>query len=230
MFSRVLLATLVIASLASGTSAQTNTPDSTSNEIPPIDASSEEAAAAAPEAKPEPTAAPAVAADAPDPTDMVLDGARKLIVRAFEHSELIAVYFAEFVNWVARSFVRLIVGPEVDVGSASGVTARGHWGRFGSYFFGGRRRHADREDDDDDGGNDRVRKGRNVHGGSRIDRMDVDVGPTFQDLYVVPLLGRRLDYEDMKGVERIILDTVDVVKTWKVIMEERRLRKERQDD
>lgn len=44
----------------------------------------------------------------------------------------------------------------------------------------------------------------------------------FQESYVVPVLGRRVTYDDMRYAERFILDTVDVLKTWNVIMEKRK--------
>ena len=45
---------------------------------------------------------------------------------------------------------------------------------------------------------------------------------------MVPLLGRRATYDDMRYAERFVLDTVDVLKTWNVIMEKRKQQEEKQ--
>ena len=44
----------------------------------------------------------------------------------------------------------------------------------------------------------------------------------------LPLLGRRATYDDMRYAERFVLDTVDVLKTWNVIMEKRKQQEEKQ--
>ena len=49
-----------------------------------------------------------------------------------------------------------------------------------------------------------------------------------QERYVVPLLGRRATYDDMRYAERFVLDTVDVLKTWNAIMEKRKQQEEKQ--
>ena len=121
------------------------------------------------------------------------------VLKAFEHSDIIALYFVDFVNWMARTMVKLVVGRDVDVNK--------HWKSFGS-FFGGKKKS-----------DDESRASRNVHA-NRINRMDVDVGPTMQDLYVVPYLGRKINYEDMKTAERFVLETVDVIRHWRDIYDE----------
>ena len=73
----------------------------------------------------------------------------------------------------------------------------------------------------------------NPHCRKRIDTdsdddEDEDRVAGFQEYYVVPVLGRRVTYDDMRYVERFILDTVDVLKTWNSIMEKRKQQEQQQ--
>ena len=69
-----------------------------------------------------------------------------------------------------------------------------------------------------------------------IKRIDLDDGGNeqeeevsgFQESYVVPVLGRRVTYDDMRYAERFVLDTVDVLKTWNAIMEKRKQQEQQQ--
>ena len=45
---------------------------------------------------------------------------------------------------------------------------------------------------------------------------------------MVPVLGRRMTYDDMRYAERFVLDTVDVIKTWSAIMERRKQQEQQQ--
>ena len=46
---------------------------------------------------------------------------------------------------------------------------------------------------------------------------------------MVPILGRRVTYDDMRYAERFVLDTVDVLKTWNAIMEKRKQQEQQQE-
>ena len=82
-----------------------------------------------------------------------------------------------------------------------------------AFFFGGggpKKRVMKRIDLDSDGDGERGEEGEEQGTAG------------FQESYVVPLLGRRVTYDDMRYAERFVLDTVDVLKTWNAIMEKRK--------
>ena len=87
-----------------------------------------------------------------------------------------------------------------------------------AFFFGGggpKKRVMKRIDLDSDGGDEREQGEEERIAG-------------FQESYVVPLLGRRVTYDDMRYAERFVLDTVDVLKTWNTIMEKRKQQEQQQ--
>ena len=60
------------------------------------------------------------------------------------------------------------------------------------------------------------------------DDSEKEAAAGFQESYVVPVLGRRMTYDDMRYAERFVLDTVDVIKTWSAIMERRKQQEQQQ--
>ena len=85
LFFAVLAGVLLALSPHAGDAQETN-------EIPPLDFSS------------------VAAASPPDPTDLVMEGANRALVRVFSNSDAVARYFVDTINWLAGRLVKLLVG------------------------------------------------------------------------------------------------------------------------